>query len=248
MRLLRPALVVLSCLPGTVRAAPLLIGSSAGTQCRAAIALAEQAGAIPPHLMAAIGRVESGRRDPVSGMVVPWPWTINANGQGSFFDTKEQAIAAVRALQAHGVQSIDVGCMQINLLQHPDAFASLDQALDPSANTAYAARFLNKLHAQTNDWDRAAAQYHSSTPGVGEAYQAKVASAWTEERRLAGVTMPVTGAFPATPATLTSSVGGGFHGGVPATMPHFGAQMGRDLAAYRAGPVMLASRGMIRRD
>jgi hypothetical protein len=219
-----------------------LLGSSPGTQCRAAIAVAEHAGAIPPQLMAAIGRVESGRRDPVSGVVVPWPWTINANGQGSFYDTKEQAIAAVRALQANGVQSIDVGCMQINLMHHPDAFASLDQALDPSANAAYAARFLNQLHAQSNDWDRAAAQYHSSTPGVGEAYQEKVASAWTEERRLAGVTMPMTGAFPTMPATLSSSIGGGFHGGVPATMPHVGPQVGRDLAAYRAMPILFAVR------
>jgi hypothetical protein len=253
MRLLRPILVLLSCLPGTARAEPLLLtGSSPGTQCRAAIAVAERAAAIPPQLMAAIGRVESGRRDPVSGTVVPWPWTINAEGQGSFYDTKEQAIAAVRALQSHGVQSIDVGCMQVNLMHHPDAFANLEQALDPSANTAYAARFLNQLHAQTSDWARAAGQYHSSTPGVGEAYQAKVASAWTEERSLASGTLPMAGASPTmaaalspaalSPAALSPIVGGGFRGGLPATMPRAGPQVGRDLAAYRAMPILLAAR------
>jgi hypothetical protein len=75
--------------------------------------------------------------------MAPWPLTINAEGQGSFFDTKAQVIAAPRALQARGVQSIDVGCMQVNLMHYPYAFANLDQAFNPTANAAYAVRFLN---------------------------------------------------------------------------------------------------------
>jgi hypothetical protein len=56
----------------------------------------------------------------------PWPWAIDADGVGQFFATKAQAVAAVAALQAQGVHSIDVGCMQVNLMHHPDAFTSLD--------------------------------------------------------------------------------------------------------------------------
>src|ERR1700722_10873312 len=158
MRFLRPITALLSglvgstlvgaALVGAAWAEPLLSASSPGTLCRPAIAAAEQASAIPPQLLAAIGRVESGRRDPASGVMAPWPWTINAEGQGSFFDTKAQVIAAVQALQARGVQSIDVGCMQVNMMHHPHAFANLDQAFDPTANAAYAARFLNDLHTQ----------------------------------------------------------------------------------------------------
>jgi hypothetical protein len=215
-----------------------------GALCRTAIAASEQAGAIPPQLLAAIGRVESGRRDPVSGVVAPWPWTINAEGQGSFYDTKAQAIAAVQALQARGVQSIDVGCMQINLMWHPGAFASLDQAFDPTANAAYGARFLKELHAQTNDWPLAATQYHSATPGLGDAYQAKVASAWTEERHLAGgaLTVAAAAAWPVAPGGMPQAAGGGYHGGVPATIAHAAASVGRDLAAYRTMPILFASR------
>ena len=33
----------------------------------------------------------------------PWPWTINAEGVGSFYETKAAAIAAVRDLQARGL-------------------------------------------------------------------------------------------------------------------------------------------------
>ena len=192
MRVLGATVTLLSYLLGSALSGPAtaepLIGSPAqGALCRGAIAAAERSSTIPPQLLAAIGMVESGRRDPANGLRAPWPWTINAEGQGSYFDTKAQAIAAVRALQAHGVQSIDVGCMQVNLMHHPNAFATLEQAFDPSANAAYAARFLTELHTQSNDWPRAAGLYHSATPELGAAYQAQVASAWTEERRLAGV-------------------------------------------------------------
>ena len=102
-----------------------------GAQCRAAIAQAERAGGIPPQLLAAIGRVESGRRDPTSGSFAPWPWTVNAEGQGYFFDSKAEAITAVRKMRADGMRSIDVGCLQVNLMYHPKAFASLEDAFDP---------------------------------------------------------------------------------------------------------------------
>src|ERR1700712_3031884 len=68
-------------------------GVPAGAACRQAIAAAERAHGIPPHLLAAIARVESGRRDQSSGTFSPWPWTINADGQGSFYDSKAQAVA-----------------------------------------------------------------------------------------------------------------------------------------------------------
>ena len=100
---------------------------------------------MPAHLLAAISRVESGRRDPATGAVHPWPWSVNAEGQGASYDTKAEAVAAVRAMQANGVRSIDVGCGQINLMYHPDAFPSLELAFDPQANAAYAAKFLKEL-------------------------------------------------------------------------------------------------------
>jgi soluble lytic murein transglycosylase-like protein len=167
--------------------APALPPMAGGLQCRAAILAAERAAALPPQLMAAIARVESGRVD-AQGIVHPWPWTINAEGAGQYFDSKEAAIAAVRALQARGVQSIDVGCMQVNLAHHPQAFASLDQAFDPAANAAYAARFLNDLYATTRDWTRATAFYHSQTPERGELYQKRVAAVWPEEQKRLGIT------------------------------------------------------------
>src|SRR4051794_11369325 len=73
-----------------------------GLQCRAAIRVAERSAGIPEHLMAAIGRVESGRRGP-DGAVHPWPWSINAEGTDYIYETKAQAVAGVRSLQAKGI-------------------------------------------------------------------------------------------------------------------------------------------------
>ena len=71
--------------------------------CRPAIVSAEAGARLPARLLEAIAIVESGRLDKQSGLRNPWPWTINAEGEGYFFDSKPQAIAAVRALQARGV-------------------------------------------------------------------------------------------------------------------------------------------------
>ena len=127
--------------------------------------------------MGAIGLVESGRRD-ADGRSGAWPWTINAEGYGRHFASKAEAVAAVQDMRARGVRSIDVGCMQVNLMHHPAAFASLDDAFDPALNARYAARFLNQLRAQTGSWPRAVAGYHSFTPDLGERYAAKVLAAW----------------------------------------------------------------------
>jgi hypothetical protein len=149
-----------------------------GLQCRQAIASAEREYRLPAGLLPAIARVESARPDPATGAPTPWPWTINAEGRGQVFDTKAEAVAAVEALRERGVRLIDVGCMQVNLHHHPAAFASLEEAFAPAANARYAATFLRSLYATRQDWEVAAAHYHSTTPERAEAYRLKVLAAW----------------------------------------------------------------------
>jgi hypothetical protein len=161
-------------------------GFSEGHLCRAAISEAERGANLPRGLLQAIGRVESGRRDPETGHFAPWPWTINAEGEGKYFPTREAAIAHVRQLQARGVRIIDVGCMQVNLHHHPNAFASLEQAFDPLTNARYAARFLTELNGGRADWRQAAGHYHSQTPERAGPYREKVLAAWEQEARNAG--------------------------------------------------------------
>lgn len=220
-----------------------------GGWCRAAIAAAERGFGIPTGLMAAIGVVESGRRG-AGGRVDPWPWSIDAEGTGRVFDSKAAAIQAVRALQAAGVRSIDVGCMQVNLLQHPDAFPDLDTAFAPEANATFAARFLRQLYTTAGSWPQAAALYHSATPALAADYRRKVMAAWPVELARGGG-----GVWPANAGLPIPAVGGLTAGGMPpahmllravpapralppANRP--GGLTGRRLATYRAAPVPLA--------
>jgi hypothetical protein len=73
--------------------------------------------------------------------------------------------------------------MQVNLMYHPTAFATLDSAFDPTENARYAARFLVQLKAQTGAWEKATAWYHSGNPELGEPYQRKVAALLPEEKK-----------------------------------------------------------------
>ena len=144
------------------------------TLCGQATERVEHAGYSPGRLLTAISHVESGRWDSVTGIKVAWPWTINANGVGHFFASKDAAIAEVIRLQRAGVALIDVGCMQINLHYHRNAFANLDAAFDPNTNVAYAVSFLRGLAVETGSWMRAAARYHSAEPDRASIYHAKV--------------------------------------------------------------------------
>ncbi len=156
------------------------------TLCETAVTTAEYVQRLPPRLLSAISLTETGRIDAASGHLRPWPWTLNAEGVGQFFDTAEQAVTAVKALQARGVRSIDVGCLQVNLMYHPDAFASLEDAFDPRTNALYAARFLNSLYAAARDWAPAIGAYHSETPALGDAYRVLVMARWQNGDARAG--------------------------------------------------------------
>lgn len=133
---------------------------------------------IPTHLLAAIASTESGRWNDTLSMVIPWPWTINANGQGYYFDSKAEAVAKVKSLQRQGVKQIDVGCMQISLKHHSHAFSSVEQAFDPKYNVAYSAKFLRSNYDDLQSWTKATAAYHSRTPKFGNKYLGRIEKSW----------------------------------------------------------------------
>ena len=147
--------------------------------CAAETAKAERAYGIPSQLLDAISLVESGRYDAQSKAVLAWPWTVMAEGEGRYFPTKAEAVAEVKRLKARGVRNIDVGCMQVNLMYHGEAFPTLDEAFEPSTNVGYAARFLRGLYGSTNHWPTAASYYHSQTPHLAANYRAKLMKVWS---------------------------------------------------------------------
>jgi tetratricopeptide (TPR) repeat protein len=155
--------------------------SNSNRDCVRYVQIYERSMRIPQGLLTAIAFTESSRE--VDGERAPWPWTINVNGLGQYFDTKEQAVATVRKLLDEGQRSIDVGCMQINLRYHPNAFRDIEQAFDPAANVAYGAQYLMSLYRLQGSWPKAVERYHSSDDGRRTEYREKVLAFWNTDAR-----------------------------------------------------------------
>lgn len=164
---------VLSAL-GTLR--PALAAESAETisaTCERVAEVASQQTGVPVSVLKAISLTETGKK--IGGKLRPWPWTVNMEGAGHWFDTLDEARAYVFKEFKRGARSFDVGCFQINYKWHSENFASIDEMFDPMANALYAAKFLSDLYAESNSWNTAAGAYHSRTKEYAERYSARFA-------------------------------------------------------------------------
>ncbi|MEM9317782.1 MAG: transglycosylase SLT domain-containing protein [Pseudomonadota bacterium] len=130
---------------------------------RAAIRASREMG-VPQPVLLAITRTETARYG------TPWPWTVNMEGTGHWFDTRAEAEAFAARRHSAGAVSFDVGCFQINYRWHNEHFGSITEMFDPDANARYAARFLIELYAEFGSWDAAVGAYHSRTERYAARY------------------------------------------------------------------------------
>ncbi|MCC0062955.1 MAG: transglycosylase SLT domain-containing protein [Defluviimonas sp.] len=155
--------------------------------CDAAATRAAEREGVPLTVLQAITRSETGRSR--GGKLQPWPWTVNMEGAGHWFDSENLARDFAYRSHDRGARSFDVGCFQINYKWHGKAFSSIDEMFDPVANAVYAARFLKELHAETGSWEAAAGAYHSRTKEHADRYAARFQRI---RSKLEGRTMPQT--------------------------------------------------------
>ena len=139
---------------------------------------------IKKNLLVSISKIETGRWNEQLQQKTAWPWTVNVAGKGYFYKSKSEAIAAVKKWQSAGYDSIDVGCMQINLRFHGDKFANLEDAFDPEKNVDVAAKFLLGRYKHRKDWLFAATDYHSKRPSKARVYKQKLLASLSEENRM----------------------------------------------------------------
>ncbi len=93
----------------------------------------------------------------------PWPWTVNLEGHGVWFDTANQAQAYVFRHFRNGARHFDVGCFQINYERHGAAFSTVEDMFNPSKNANFAAGYLKRLHAELGSWERAVGAYQAQS-------------------------------------------------------------------------------------
>lgn len=166
---LRTTIMAVLCLLAGPSFADRGTGADPADLCEAAAARAASESGVPLAVLRAITLTETGRRR--NGSLRPWPWTVNMEGKGVWFDNPDEARAYVFRHHSRGARSYDVGCFQLNYRWHGKAFASVEEMFDPLANARYAARFLSDLHAETGSWSRAAGAYHSRTPHYAQRYR-----------------------------------------------------------------------------
>ncbi len=141
--------------------------------CDAVSAAAARAQNMPSDALYAITLSETGRTR--GGGFRPWPWTVNMEGRGFWFDTREEAYAYVMERYNAGARSFDVGCFQLNYKWHGMNFESIEAMFDPMTNATYAAQLLSGLHDEFGDWTKAAGAYHSRTETYASRYRTRYA-------------------------------------------------------------------------
>ncbi|MEE3317748.1 MAG: transglycosylase SLT domain-containing protein [Pseudomonadota bacterium] len=142
--------------------------------CDAAARYAASQTGVPLSVLLAITRTETGRKH--GGKFAPWPWTVNMEGAGKWFDDVDQALAYVERHHSAGARSFDVGCFQLNYKWHGQNFSSIPNMFDPRENALYAASFLRDLYGELGDWEKAAGAYHSRTKKYADRYKKRFRS------------------------------------------------------------------------
>lgn len=106
--------------------------------------------------------------------------TLVARNISKRYPNKASALMAAKRLVNNGNRNFDIGLMQVNWYWHGKHFASLDEALDPYPNVAYAVSYLRKHH-ETMDWWDSVGRYHSGKQVYANKY---VASVWDMYQRV----------------------------------------------------------------
>ena len=135
------------------------------------IEITEEQYGIPSGLLEAIAFVESGINS----------HAINVAGKPVIATNNHEAMKVIADARDNGISNIDVGVMQLNYRWHFNAFANIQEMLNPKKNIEYAAEFLTRLKKQHGTWYGAICNYHSSKPDHQRKYSYKVVMKWGQK-------------------------------------------------------------------
>jgi len=160
-------LALLQGLPARSTAAPAML-------CDAAAQYAASKTGVPLSILRAVTLAETGRTSGADRQFAAWPWAIQSGNRGDWFSDADAALSHVKGLMAQGISNLDIGCFQLNLRWHGEAFGSLQDMISPQQNALYAAQFLQALYAETGDWRSAVGRYHSRDGMRAQAYVSRL--------------------------------------------------------------------------
>jgi len=134
---------------------------------------------IPDALFYAVALAESGKKIASQDIRRPWPWTLNVEGQGYYYESRLKAWLALSEWLQRGIRSIDIGLMQVNWRWHEDKLGDTWRALDPYHNLRVGAEILRTCFEARREWWQSVGCYHApSNPDRAMRYQDRVKTQW----------------------------------------------------------------------
>lgn len=136
---------------------------------------------VPSALLYAVALAESGKYIEVLEASRPWPWTLNIKGEGAYYTTRAAALEAAQGAINAGIQSIDLGLMQVNWRYHSTSLGSLEAGIDPVHNLSVGADILAECYRLRGDWLSAVGCYHAPNDSARALiYRQRVETIWRQ--------------------------------------------------------------------
>ncbi len=162
--------VSLLCIEACATLAPSKVEARDPAQiCDAAAARASIATGVPLEALRSLSRADIGESK--NDGLPHWPWTVNIEGKGVWFETENQARLYLYRHFWSGARSFDVGCFRINYRWYGASFSFVEDMFNADKNALCAAGLLKRLHAELGSWDRAVGAYRSRTHSHAQRYR-----------------------------------------------------------------------------
>jgi len=124
---------------------------------------------VPVDILLALASVETDVKL-TNGDYLPWPYSINLNGNAERYSTSELMISRASQLVEQGVIHFDCGLFQVNWKWNGRVRAnSLPEACNPESNGIIAATIIKEYFVSTGSWVEAAGKYHNPANKNGAA-------------------------------------------------------------------------------
>ena len=113
-----------------------------------------------PTLLYSLAIAESGI-ERQEGTISPWPWVIRAPDTRGYYDTKAEALKALKWFQSRYGEMIDIGMGQVNIRWNGHRVDRPEQLMDPKTNLEVMAQILSEAIDSTDNPELGIGRYYT---------------------------------------------------------------------------------------
>jgi hypothetical protein len=134
---------------------------------------------VDPNLLYAVAIAES-QKYFAGGFIRPWPWAVNVDGKGHYFDTRSEAETFVDELIKSGKTNMDIGPLQVNTYWHGHRVGNPKDLFSLSTAVTVASNILQEaMNSSPKDPELGIGRYHTwSDESRAREYGKRVLKYW----------------------------------------------------------------------